>query len=134
MSRDNTNFADTVTLTSRDSQAVLPANYTFKAADQAHPHLHRDPEDGRDANHYRHRYHDGRHHRLPNGYRGQAGAATHLVIGGPSVWNTRTAFAISVTALDAYGNVATGYTGAVHFTDSGQEWSYAARKLHVHYW
>jgi hypothetical protein len=29
-----------------------------------------------------------------------------------------TAFNLTVTALDAYGNTATGYTGTVHFTDS----------------
>jgi hypothetical protein len=25
---------------------------------------------------------------------------------------------VTVTALDAYGNIATGYTGTVHFTSS----------------
>jgi hypothetical protein len=29
-----------------------------------------------------------------------------------------TAFAVTVTALDAFGNVATGYRGTVHFTSS----------------
>jgi hypothetical protein len=47
-------------------------------------------------------------------------AASVLVITGPSSVTTGVAFSITVTAYDAYGNVATGYTGTVQFksTDS----------------
>jgi len=47
-------------------------------------------------------------------------AASVLVITGPSSVPAGVAFSITVTAYDAYGNVATGYTGTVHFnsTDS----------------
>jgi hypothetical protein len=49
------------------------------------------------------------------------GAATHFGIAGPSSVTASTAFSITVTALDACGNVATGYLGTVKFasTDSG---------------
>jgi len=47
-----------------------------------------------------------------------AGAATQFVISGPTSVASGTSFSITVTAEDAYGNIATGYTGTVHFTDS----------------
>jgi hypothetical protein len=45
-------------------------------------------------------------------------AATQFVITGPSSVSAGTSFSITVTAEDAYGNIATGYTGTVHFTNS----------------
>jgi hypothetical protein len=45
-------------------------------------------------------------------------AATHFVLSGPTSVSAGTAFSLTVTAVDAYGNVATGYTGTVHFSDS----------------
>src|SRR5262249_50730609 len=48
----------------------------------------------------------------------QPAAATHCVISGPSGVRSNSAFSVVVTALDAYGNVATRYTGTVHFTSS----------------
>jgi len=47
-----------------------------------------------------------------------AGAATQFVISGPTSVASGTSFSITVTAEDAYGNIATGYTGTVHFSDS----------------
>jgi predicted outer membrane repeat protein len=44
--------------------------------------------------------------------------ATHLVLGGPASIGAGTPFTITVTAEDAYGNVATSYRGSVGFTDS----------------
>lgn len=46
------------------------------------------------------------------------GAATHFLISGPSTIAANTAFSITVTAVDAYGNVATGYRGTIHFSGS----------------
>jgi len=45
-----------------------------------------------------------------------AAAATHLVISAPTSVTHGVAFAVTVTALDAYGNIATGYLGTIHFT------------------
>jgi hypothetical protein len=49
-----------------------------------------------------------------------AGAATHLSISVPASALPGTAFSVTVTALDAVNNIATGYTGSVKFasTDS----------------
>ena len=45
-------------------------------------------------------------------------AATHFAISAPASVSQGAAFSFTVTALDAYGNVATGYVGTVHFTSS----------------
>ena len=47
-----------------------------------------------------------------------AAAATHIRVTAPANATVGVAFSITVTALDAYGNVATGYTGTVHFTST----------------
>ena len=47
-----------------------------------------------------------------------ASASTLTVTGFPSPTTAGAAHNVTVTAYDAYGNVATGYTGTVHFTSS----------------
>jgi sugar lactone lactonase YvrE len=44
------------------------------------------------------------------------GAAVSLLLSGPSQVQAGIPFTVTVTAYDAWGNVATGYTGTVHFT------------------
>ena len=113
-----TGYTGTVQFTSSDPQASLPANYTFTAADQGVHVLHAHVRDGRhavgDGDRHRlghHRHSVGNHgagggcqdlhgHRLPAGRHGGCGRYC------------------DVTAYDAYGNVATGYTGTVSLTSS----------------
>jgi hypothetical protein len=45
-------------------------------------------------------------------------AATSFSISAPSAAIAGNAVTVTVTALDAYGNVATGYSGTIHFTSS----------------
>jgi hypothetical protein len=45
-------------------------------------------------------------------------AATHFAVSTPGSTTAGTVFLFNVTALDAYGNTATGYGGTVHFTSS----------------
>ena len=45
-------------------------------------------------------------------------AASRLSISGPSSVSAGVAFSITVSAYDAYGNLATGYVGTVHFSSS----------------
>jgi hypothetical protein len=45
-------------------------------------------------------------------------AAAVLVVNGPTTATVGTPVTLTVTLLDAYGNVATGYTGTVHFSSS----------------
>src|SRR5262249_57385513 len=45
--------------------------------------------------------------------------ASTLAVPAPANVSAGSAFSATVTALDAYGNTATGYTGTVHFTGGG---------------
>jgi hypothetical protein len=47
-----------------------------------------------------------------------AGAATHFTVTAPASATNGNAFSFTVTALDANGNTATGYTGTVQFTST----------------
>ena len=48
----------------------------------------------------------------------QAGAATHLSVGTFNPYPAGVSHSVTVKALDAYGNVAVGYLGTIHFTSS----------------
>jgi hypothetical protein len=108
-------YSGTVHFTSSDPQAVLPANATLSngtgtfsatlktagtqsltATDTANTTI-TGSESGITVN---------------------PGAATHFGLAGPSSVSAGTAFSLTETALDAYGNVATGYLGSVKFTSS----------------
>lgn len=47
-----------------------------------------------------------------------AGPATHFSVSAPSTTTSYVGFDVTVTALDAQGNTATGYTGTVHLTST----------------
>jgi uncharacterized repeat protein (TIGR03803 family) len=112
----DTGYTGTVHFTSTDPQAVVPADYTFKATDAG---VHTFTATLKTAG--------------PQSITATAtlgitiaqaditvnpAAASYLVITGPSTATRGVAFSITVTAYDAYGNVATGYTGTLHFTSS----------------
>jgi hypothetical protein len=112
-----TNYTGTVHFTSSDPQAVLPADYTFTAADAgvhtfgvtlktagkqsvliatpATPYL--DIAVGTTVN--------------------QA-PASRFSFAAPANVTATLAFSATITAYDAYGNLATNYTGTVHFTST----------------
>jgi hypothetical protein len=46
-------------------------------------------------------------------------AASSLTLSAPATATAGTAFTVTVTAMDLYGNVATGYTGTVTFSGGG---------------
>ncbi len=45
-------------------------------------------------------------------------AATHFTVSAPAAATAGIGFSLTVTALDAFNNIATGYTGTAHFTSS----------------
>ncbi len=47
-----------------------------------------------------------------------AASATHFTVSAPASATAGASFTVTVTAYDQYGNVATGYTGTVHFASS----------------
>ncbi len=50
------------------------------------------------------------------------GPAGHLSLTAPPSVMTGSSFSLIVTLTDQYGNVATGYTGTVHFIGSDPAW------------
>ena len=114
----DTAYTGTVHFTSSDGQAGLPADYTFTAADAG---VHRFIATMKTAGTQSLTAADTVTGRI---FGGQAGivvkpaAASQLIIGGlPSVTHG-VAFTFTVSMVDAYGNIATGYVGTVHFSSS----------------
>jgi hypothetical protein len=111
-----TGFTGTVQFTSTDPNvaAGIPADYTFTAADAgvhtfsggvtfatAGPQTVSVSTDGLDP--------------LASQLTVSPAAATRLTLGAPVSTHAGTAFNVTVTAYDPYGNVATGFTGTVAF-------------------
>jgi hypothetical protein len=54
-----------------------------------------------------------------NSFTVQPGAAVSLAVSGlPNPYTASSSSNVTVTALDAFGNIATGYLGTVHFTST----------------
>jgi hypothetical protein len=112
-----TGYGGTVHFSSSDTQSVLPADFTFGVADQG-------------VHTFTGTLGTGGNQTLTvtdttaASINGTAvvlvtsGAATHLAIGAPGTATAGEAFSMTVTALDAFGNIATGYGGTVHFSSS----------------
>jgi hypothetical protein len=113
-----TGYTGTVHFTSSDGQAVLPADYTFTGSD-AGTHafsgvtLKTAGTQSITAT-----------DTVSSSVTGQqvvtvqAAAAASFTISGPTSTSTGTANTYTVTAFDAFGNIATGYTGTIHFSSS----------------
>jgi hypothetical protein len=116
----NTSYSGTIHFTSTDGQVVLPADYTFTAADNG---SHVFSATLKTAGTQSITATDTITTGLTSSQTGitvNPAAASKLVIIGPTTVTAGVSFSITVTAYDPYGNVATGYTGKVHFksTDS----------------
>jgi hypothetical protein len=114
----DTSYTGTVHFTSSDAKAVLPADYTFTSADAG---SHTFTVTLKTAG--------GRTVTATDRADGSVTASATVSVKAASVNHfavvastaTPTAgvpFQLTVKALDAYGNVVTGYRGAVHFTSS----------------
>lgn|GEM_PF-4231071 len=114
-------YSGTVTFTSTDSQAILPANYTFQDSDEGSKTFNsgvtlktagtrtvtvRDTVDTSMT---------GTH---ANVTVNPAAAASFAVTTASSSVTAGSAFTLTATAKDSYNNTATGYTGTVTFTSS----------------
>ena len=104
------------------SPPATPAPHTFASAH---------PEDGRLASHHRHRHRHRHHHRHHAASPSTPPPPRTPFTRYPPPATAGIAFSVTVTAQDAYGNTATGYTGTVHFTSSDGA-ATAARQLHLH--
>jgi len=112
-----TSYTGTVHFTSSDAKAALPANFTFTAGAGTHVFSVTLESAGTQSIVVT----DTTNSSMTSTETGitvDPAAASVLVITGPSTATAGVAFSITVTAYDAYGNVATGYTGTVHFTST----------------
>jgi hypothetical protein len=113
-------YVGTVHFTSSDPQAGLPADYTFTAADQG---SHTFTITLRTAGLQSVSASDLLAPTVTGSVTGinvtPAAASSFVVSGYPSTAVADTSASVTVTAVDACGNVATGYTGTVHFTSLG---------------
>jgi hypothetical protein len=117
----NTNYTGTVHFTSSDPKAMLPADYTFTTGAGADNGVHTFTIMLKTAGSQSITATDtvtGVITGSESGIQVNPAAATHLVLSGPSTIGSGTAFSLTVTAVDAYGNTATGYRGTVHFSGS----------------
>ncbi len=112
-------YLGTIHFTSSDPQAALPANYTFTAADQG---MHTFTATLKTAGTQSIAASDTANNSIVGSDTGvtvnPAAAASLVFSNVPSSTTAGSSFTLIVTAKDAYGNVATGYTGTVHFSSS----------------
>jgi subtilisin-like proprotein convertase family protein len=114
----DTGYTGTVHFASGDPQAGLPADYTFTAADAG---SHAFSAVLKTAGTQSLTVTDTAAYGLSGTEAGIAvssAAASRLVVSVPTGTTAGTPSSVTLTAYDAYGNVATGYTGTVHFTSS----------------
>ena len=116
----DTSYLGTIQFSSTDPQAGLAGQLYLHRRRCGHRYVHRDVQDRRHPGDHGDRYrewghhrHRGQHHR--SGRRRQL-AENHRLSEPLEIAGTPQTF--TVTAYDAYGNVATGYTGTVQFTSS----------------
>jgi sugar lactone lactonase YvrE len=113
-----TGYRGTVHFSSSDGKASLPGNYTFTAADNG---VHTFSATLKTAGSQALTATDTATSSITGTQSGivvTAAVATHFAITAPATASVGVAFSVTVTALDAYGNVATGYLGTTHFTSN----------------
>ena len=108
-------YTGTVVFSSSDYQAALPATYTFTAADNG---MHTFAATLKTAGIQSITATDTATGGLSGSEAGitvNPAAASRFLITAPSTVTSGVAFNLTVTVLDAYGNVVTGYTGTIRF-------------------
>jgi hypothetical protein len=113
-----TSFADTIHFSSTDPKATLPGDYTFVGADSGQHSfpgliLRAAGSETISATDTANSSISGTGAMSVN-----AGAADHFGLSAPSTATAGTAFSFKLTALDQFNNLASGYSGTVHFSSS----------------
>jgi hypothetical protein len=113
----DTGYTGTVHFTSSDSQAGLPADYTFTTADAG---VHTFSATLKTAGPQSITVQDTATgiRKSHTGITVNPAAASKFIITAPSSVKAGEAFSLSLTVEDFYGNVVTGYTGIVHFSST----------------
>ncbi|OYV95734.1 MAG: hypothetical protein B7Z73_02005 [Planctomycetia bacterium 21-64-5] len=115
----DTGYIGTVHFTSTDGIAGLPSDYAFTAADAGSHSFSVTLKTAGSQTFTATDAQDGTVTATSSSITVNPASAWALVVSGPGSTTAGTAFnTLTVTARDAYGNTATGYTGTVHFTSS----------------
>src|SRR5262249_55906463 len=112
-----TGYTGTVHLSSSDAQAVLPADYTFTAADRG---IHNFTATLKTAGTQSISIADTAHPSITTSVSVSVapGTVTHFIISGPTTVTQGVGFKITVSAVDDFGNVNPGYRGSVHLSST----------------
>jgi hypothetical protein len=131
-----TGYTGTVHFVSSNAQAVLPADYTFTAADRGILNF---TVTLKTAGTQSVSVADTARPALTSSLSVSVapGAVDHFAISGPTTVTKGVGFKITVTAEDAFGNVVTGYRGSVHLnstdaTGGTQNFTFSANDNGVH--
>jgi hypothetical protein len=112
-------YVGTVHFTSTDGQAGLPADYTFVSTDKGSHSFSVTLKTAAVQSLTATDTGNASIKGSESGITVTPGAASQLMVAGfPTTITAGTAGTVTVTAKDAFGNVATGYAGAVHFTST----------------
>jgi hypothetical protein len=114
----DTHYIGTVHLTSSDPNAFLPADYTFTAADKGVHTFSGLALEKAGSETITATDTESSAVTFTAKVKVQAAEATHFLIKAPTSVSAGVPFNVTITALDAYGNVAVGYIGTVHFTST----------------
>jgi hypothetical protein len=112
-----TGYTGTVHFSSSDAKAVLPADYTFTAADGG---FHTFTATLKTAGTQSISVVDTAHPAVTSSLSVSVapGAVTHFLISGPSSVTKGVGFKITVSAVDDFGNVVPSYRGSVHLSST----------------
>ncbi len=130
-------YTGTVTFSSSDVQAGLPASYTFTAADAG---VHTFMATLKTAGAQSITVRDSASSSILGSQAGiavSAAAAVRISITAPTSVTQGVGFKFTVTVLDAYGNIATGYRGKVHLSSTDakagtQDYTFSSSDNGVH--
>ena len=110
-----TGYTGTVRFTSSDAKAVLPANYTFTAADAGQRTFSATLKKAGTQSLTAADTLASPLTASEGGITVNAAAASKFIISAPSTVTAGVPFSLTLTVEDAYGNIVTGYVGTVHF-------------------
>jgi hypothetical protein len=113
-----TGYTGTVHFTSSDGQAVLPAFYTFTAADGGVHTFSATLETAGTQSLTATDIFTASITGSEAGITVNPAAVSQLTVSAPAGSTAGSAFSVTLTARDPYNNLVTGYTGTVHFTSS----------------
>jgi hypothetical protein len=122
----DTGYTGTVQFSSSDGQAALPGAYTFTAADAGTHTFNATLKTSGTQSITATDTSTGTVTGSETGTAVSPAAASHFAVSAPASSTAGNAVSVTVTALDPYNNVATGYAGTVHFTSSDGQASLAS--------